>query len=114
MWLFPQNQNFCGKFKAVGKCAIKISDFTNFDEILGGRVKTLHPKIYSGILNIRKNKTHQKELKKNDRLLKTHLKILRPCPKDSISPFEIEKYIGKKLKRNIKKNNLITKSCLSS
>ena len=29
---------------------ISVSDFTGFPEVLGGRVKTLHPKIYSGIL----------------------------------------------------------------
>ena len=29
---------------------IKISDYTGFPEILSGRVKTLHPKIYGGIL----------------------------------------------------------------
>jgi phosphoribosylaminoimidazolecarboxamide formyltransferase / IMP cyclohydrolase len=29
---------------------IQVSDFTGFEEILGGRVKTLHPKIYGGLL----------------------------------------------------------------
>ena len=29
---------------------IQVSDFTGFPEILGGRVKTLHPKIYGGLL----------------------------------------------------------------
>ena len=29
---------------------VKVSDFTNSPEILGGRVKTLHPKIHGGIL----------------------------------------------------------------
>ena len=29
---------------------ISISDFTKFEEILDGRVKTLHPKIHAGIL----------------------------------------------------------------
>ncbi len=29
---------------------ITISDFTDFEEILGGRVKTLHPRIHAGIL----------------------------------------------------------------
>ena len=28
---------------------IKVADFTNSPEILGGRVKTLHPKIHGGI-----------------------------------------------------------------
>ena len=29
---------------------VQVSDFTGFPEILGGRVKTLHPKIYGGLL----------------------------------------------------------------
>ena len=45
---------------------IPISKFTKFEEILGGRVKTLHPKIHAGILNKRSNKSHQREMKKND------------------------------------------------
>jgi phosphoribosylaminoimidazolecarboxamide formyltransferase/IMP cyclohydrolase len=32
-----------------------ISDYINFDETLDGRVKTLHPKIYTNILNILPN-----------------------------------------------------------
>ena len=37
------------------KC-IKISEFTKSNEILDGRVKTLHPKIYGGILHNRRKK----------------------------------------------------------
>ena len=58
-----------GTFKTIKKLkfpSIKVSDFTKFDEILDGRVKTLHPKIHGGILNKRNNKTHLKELKKNN------------------------------------------------
>ena len=33
--------------------AIEVSDYTGFPEIMGGRVKTLHPKIYGGILGRR-------------------------------------------------------------
>ena len=47
------------------KC-LEVSEFTNSPEILEGRVKTLHPKIHAGILNKRKNKTHLKDLKKNN------------------------------------------------
>ena len=45
---------------------IKVTEFTNSPEILGGRVKTLHPKIHAGILNKRNNKTHQNDLKENN------------------------------------------------
>ena len=52
------------KIKSLNYNCIDISNFTGFSEILDGRVKTLHPKIYAGILNIRKNKRHKKDLKK--------------------------------------------------
>lgn len=37
-------------FKDNGVKVIEVSEVTNFDEILGGRVKTLHPAIFGGIL----------------------------------------------------------------
>ena len=58
-----------GTFKEIQKLKFKcleVSDFTGFDEILDGRVKTLHPKIHAGILNKRKNKSHLKDLKINN------------------------------------------------
>lgn len=36
----------------------EVSEVTGFDEILDGRVKTLHPKIHGGILAIRENQAH--------------------------------------------------------
>ena len=36
----------------------EISEFTGFPEILDGRVKTLHPKIYGGLLAVRDNPEH--------------------------------------------------------
>ena len=41
---------------------IEISKYTKQKEILGGRVKTLHPKIFGGLLGT-KSRSHQKELK---------------------------------------------------
>ncbi len=52
------------KIKSLGYKCIEVSDFTNFPEILDGRVKTLHPKIHSGILYKRNNLSHKKLLKK--------------------------------------------------
>ena len=57
-----------GTYKTIKKLRFKcleISDFTGFDEILDGRVKTLHPKIHAGILNKRNNKSHLRDIKKN-------------------------------------------------
>jgi len=39
-----------------------ISKVIDFPEMLNGRVKTLHPKIHGGILNVRSNPEHQKQI----------------------------------------------------
>ena len=38
-----------------------VEAITNYPEIFGGRVKTLHPVIFGGILNRRENTSDQKE-----------------------------------------------------
>ena len=58
-----------GTFKKIKKLkfkCIETSNFTGSNEILDGRVKTLHPKIHAGILNKRNSKSHQKDLKDNN------------------------------------------------
>ena len=52
------------EIKKLGYQCTEVSKYTNADEILDGRVKTLHPKLYAGILSKRKNIQHKKELKK--------------------------------------------------
>jgi phosphoribosylaminoimidazolecarboxamide formyltransferase/IMP cyclohydrolase len=43
----------------------EVSDYTQFPEMLDGRVKTLHPKIYGGILAQKDNLEHIETLKNN-------------------------------------------------
>ena len=54
------------KIKNMNYNCIEVSNYTGFSEMLNGRVKTLHPKIHAGILNIRSNATHRSELKKKN------------------------------------------------
>ncbi len=54
------------KISSMSYDCVEVSNYTGFSEMLDGRVKTLHPKIYSGILNIRKNKKHKKDMKKQN------------------------------------------------
>jgi len=54
------------KIKKLGYKCLEVSKYTGSKEILNGRVKTLHPKIHAGILSVRKNKSHIKDLKKNN------------------------------------------------
>jgi phosphoribosylaminoimidazolecarboxamide formyltransferase/IMP cyclohydrolase len=43
--------------KNLGIAVVPVEDITAFPEILGGRVKTLHPKIFGGILNRQDNES---------------------------------------------------------
>jgi phosphoribosylaminoimidazolecarboxamide formyltransferase/IMP cyclohydrolase len=42
-----------------------VSEFTGFPEMLDGRVKTLHPKVHGGLLGIRSNPEHVKQMKQH-------------------------------------------------
>tara|TARA_B100001741_G_C16536079_1_gene591967 strand:- start:69 stop:1616 length:1548 start_codon:yes stop_codon:yes gene_type:complete len=56
-----------GTYKEIRRLGYKcyeISKYTKFDEMLNGRVKTLHPKIHAGILSKRSNKKHIREMNK--------------------------------------------------
>ncbi len=50
----------------AGIKVINVSEVTGFPECLNGRVKTLHPKIHGGILGVRNNEDHQKEMSQLD------------------------------------------------
>ena len=52
-----------GKYiEGLGVKYIPIEDITSYPSILGGRVKTLHPKVFGGILNRKNKKEDQEEL----------------------------------------------------
>ena len=82
------------KIRCMNYSCTEISDYTGFKEMLDGRVKTLHPKIHAGILNIRKNKKHRNDLKKRN-IPNIDLVIV------DLYPFE------QKLNKNIKFEKLI-------
>jgi phosphoribosylaminoimidazolecarboxamide formyltransferase/IMP cyclohydrolase len=55
-----------GTAKTLSDAGIRVtnvSDITGFPECLDGRVKTLHPKIHGGLLAIRSNQEHMKQMK---------------------------------------------------
>ncbi|MBS7229855.1 bifunctional phosphoribosylaminoimidazolecarboxamide formyltransferase/IMP cyclohydrolase [Flavobacterium psychroterrae] len=52
--------------KNLGIPVVPVEDITSFPEILGGRVKTLHPKIFGGILNRQDNEGDVQQMKEFD------------------------------------------------
>jgi len=58
-----------GTAKTLRDAGLKVtdvSDYTNFPEMLGGRVKTLHPKIHGGILFRRDNQNDLNDISRHD------------------------------------------------
>ena len=53
------------KIKSMKYNCIEISNYTGFNEMLNGRVKTLHPKIHGAILAKKDSKIHKSDIKKN-------------------------------------------------
>jgi phosphoribosylaminoimidazolecarboxamide formyltransferase/IMP cyclohydrolase len=53
------------KIREAGIPVKDVSEFTGFPEMLDGRVKTLHPKVHGGILNLRDNKKHQQQCREH-------------------------------------------------
>ncbi|MCI1821581.1 MAG: IMP cyclohydrolase [Megasphaera sp.] len=51
--------------KEAGVPVMAVQDVTGFPEMMGGRVKTLHPKIHGGILAIRDNPDHVQAMKEH-------------------------------------------------
>ncbi len=49
--------------KDLGIAVIPVEDLTSYPSILGGRVKTLHPKVFGGILNRQDNESDVAEMK---------------------------------------------------
>jgi phosphoribosylaminoimidazolecarboxamide formyltransferase/IMP cyclohydrolase len=51
-----------GVVRAAGVDVVEVADLTGFPECLGGRVKTLHPRVHAGILADRNDAGHVAEL----------------------------------------------------
>ena len=52
--------------ESLGVPCQAVEDLTGYPSILGGRVKTLHPKVFGGILNRRANEGDQQQIKQYD------------------------------------------------
>ena len=55
-----------GFIESLGYECQKVEDLTTYPSILGGRVKTLHPKVFGGILGRRDNEGDREQMAKYD------------------------------------------------
>ncbi|MDD5148848.1 MAG: bifunctional phosphoribosylaminoimidazolecarboxamide formyltransferase/IMP cyclohydrolase [Candidatus ainarchaeum sp.] len=86
-----------GTAKAIKEAGLpvqEVSDFTGFPEMLGGRVKTLHPKIHAGILARRHLKEDMEKIKeKNFGLIDLVIINLYPFKETISKPHSLEEAI---------------------
>ena len=79
-----------GTLKALEEAsisAVEISQFTNFPEMMDGRVKTLHPKVHGGILARREQ---DQEIMKENNILAIDLVVVNLYPfKETISKADV-------------------------
>ena len=82
--------------KGLGYEVISIESITSYPSILGGRVKTLHPKIFGGILNRKNNFSDQQELETyNIPIIDLVIVDLYPFEKTVLSKAENDEIIEK-------------------
>jgi phosphoribosylaminoimidazolecarboxamide formyltransferase / IMP cyclohydrolase len=55
-----------GALEEAGVPVRSITDFTGFPEIMDGRVKTLHPKLYAGLLAVRDEESHMQAAREQE------------------------------------------------
>ncbi|MGA2838542.1 MAG: bifunctional phosphoribosylaminoimidazolecarboxamide formyltransferase/IMP cyclohydrolase, partial [Acidimicrobiales bacterium] len=64
-WELVASGNTAAKLSEAGIAHVEVAEVTGSPEMLGGRVKTLHPKIHGGILADRAKPEHLADLEAN-------------------------------------------------
>ncbi|GAB63937.1 MAG: bifunctional phosphoribosylaminoimidazolecarboxamide formyltransferase/IMP cyclohydrolase PurH [Candidatus Jettenia sp.] len=73
--------------KENGIRVIEISEYTGFPEIMDGRVKTLHPRVHGGLLALRDNEIHKRQMRELE---------IKPIDMVVVNLYPFEKTIAKK------------------
>ncbi len=81
----------------------------NLENSLGTSIKKVEANERETVVLQRRAIRLNKDIKKNEIIQKKDLSVLRPCPKDALPIYEIDKIIGKKSKRNFKTGEYIKK-----
>ena len=79
------------------------------EKSLGDGIKKIEKNEKNSFIVQRRGVYAKKKIKKNQELKKEMIEFLRPYLKGSISPFEIDNYLGKKFKKDLKKHEVIKK-----
>ena len=108
---FTDNNNRNGpdhKFSMNPKTwKIMVDETRNLENALGNGKKIIEKNEKQSVIIQRRGCWSARKIYKGEVFNKQMVKLLRPCPKQSISPFLIEKYFGKKIKVTLSPNQII-------
>jgi N-acetylneuraminate synthase len=89
-----------------------VDETRRLEKSLGNGKKRVEKNEFQSLILQRRALRANFDLKKGDLIRKEMIIPLRPCPKNSLKPYEYYKIEGKRLKRNIRKGNLINIKCV--
>ena len=89
-----------------------IEDVRILESSMGDGVKKIEKNEIESSIIQRRGVWLKKDVKIDEKFGEKHVEILRPCPKNSLDIFEIQKFYGKRFRKKMKKGNLVTKKCL--
>lgn len=85
----------------------------NLERALGKEQKIIEKNELNTVIVQRRSIRMNKNLNKGERLKKEFVTLLRPCPKDAMPCYDLNKIINKKLTKSINKNDYLRKNHFS-
>ncbi len=89
-----------------------VHDVRILERTLGDGKKKIENNEKQSVIVQRRGAWLNRKVKKGEIFKEEMIDYLRPCPNKSIDIFEINKYLGKKFIKSLKKDTLITSKCL--
>ena len=77
------------------------------EESLGNGEKKIEKNEIETVVLQRRSIRIKKDIKKGQRLNKNNLICLRPCPRDAIEPYELNKVLGRKTRKNLSQHDYL-------
>ena len=85
-----------------------VEEVRSLESMLGNGVKTVEKNEKSTVIVQQRSIRCNKNIAAGDQIKKSDLDFLRPCPDSSLKPYDVNKVLGKKIKKSMKKGDHFT------
>ena len=91
-----------------------VDEIRQMEKILGKPIKEVYPEEHNQYISMKRGIKSSTKLNKGTKLLRKHLRILRPCSGDDVPADKLKWIIGKKIKTNLEANRAIKKRMIEN